>query len=125
MKKILYFLLLSFYLLVLTSVPAQDAARQLATRILGEKSDQFEFVLRPSDADLFTLEQHDDKVRIGGNNDNSMAMGLNYYLKEYAKTHVSWYASQPVELPKRLPKVDEPIVRKCEVPVRFFLNYCT
>ena len=125
MKKVSYFLLFSFYLLAFTVTSAQDAARQLAARILGKQADQFEFVLRTSDADLFTLEQHGDRVRIGGNNDNSMAMGLNYYLKEYAKTHVSWYASQPVELPKRLPKVGEPIVRKCEVPVRFFLNYCT
>ena len=125
MKKVSYFLLFSFYLLAFIVTSAQDAARQLAARILGKQADQFEFVLRTSDADLFTLEQHGDRVRIGGNNDNSMAMGLNYYLKEYAKTHVSWYASQPVELPKRLPKVDEPIVRKCEVPVRFFLNYCT
>lgn len=108
-----------------TSLYGQQAARQLAARILGEKADHFEFVLRPADNDLFTLEQHGDKVRIGGNNDNSMAMGLNYYLKEYAKTHVSWYASQPVELPKQLPRVDEPIVRKCAVPTRFFLNYCT
>ena len=125
MKKVSYFLVFSFYLSIFSVTSAQDAARQLAVRILREKADQFEFVLRPSDADLFTIEQHGDKVRIGGNNDNSMAMGLNYYLKEYAKTHVSWYANQPVELPQRLPKVDEPIVRKCEVPVRFFLNYCT
>ena len=125
MKKLLYFLFLSSYILVHTSVSAQQAAQRLAVRILGDKADQFEFVLRPADVDLFTLEQHGDKVRIGGNNDNSMAMGLNYYLKEYAKTHVSWYASQPVELPKRLPHVGEPIVRKCEVPTRFFLNYCT
>lgn len=112
-------------LLSATSVQAQQAAQQLAVRILGEKADLFEFVLRPADVDLFTLEQHGDKVRIGGNNDNSMAMGLNYYLKEYAKTHVSWYASQPLELPSRMPSVDEPVVRKCALPTRFFLNYCT
>ena len=125
MKRISYVLLLSSYFLVLTSVSAQQAARQLAERVLRDKADHFEFVQRYSDVDLFTLEQHGDKVRIGGNNDNSMAMGLNYYLKEYAKTHVSWYAGQPVELPSRLPRVDKPIVRKCEVPTRFFLNYCT
>ena len=125
MKRVSYFLLFSFYLLAFSVTSAQQAARQLAERVLRDRADQFEFVQRPSDVDLFTLEQHGDKVRIGGNNDNSMAMGLNYYLKEYAKTHVSWYASQPVELPSRLPRVDKPIVRKCEVPTRFFLNYCT
>ena len=93
MKRVSYFLVFSFYLLVFTSVSAQQAARQLALRVLGDRAERFEFVQRHSDVDLFTLEQHGDKVRIGGNNDNSMAMGLNYYLKEYAKTHVSWYAS--------------------------------
>ena len=104
MKKLLYLLLLSSYFLVHTSVSAQQAARQLAVRILGDKADQFEFVLRPADKDLFTLEQHGDKIRIGGNNDNSMAMGLNYYLKEYAKTHVSWYASSLWNCPSGCPK---------------------
>lgn len=125
MKRLSYILILGSYLLMHTSVSAQQAARQLAVRVLGDRAGQFEFVQRYSDVDLFTLEQHGDKIRIGGNNDNSMAMGLNYYLKEYAKTHVSWYASQPVELPSRLPRVAEPVVRKCAVPTRFFLNYCT
>ena len=77
MKRVSYFLLFSFYLLAFSVTSAQQAARQLAERVLRDRADQFEFVQRPSDVDLFTLEQHGDKVRIGGNNDNSMAMGLN------------------------------------------------
>ena len=55
MKKVSYFLVFSFYLSIFSVTSAQDAARQLAVRVLREKADQFEFVLRPSDADLFTL----------------------------------------------------------------------
>lgn len=122
-RKILF---LSIILFVGASpLQAQQAARQLAQRILGKQAKQFEFVRRTDTVDFFSLSSHGGKIRIEGNNDNSMAMGLNYYLKEYAHVYVSWYASQPVELPHRLPKVTEQVTRRCAVPVRFFLNYCT
>ena len=97
----------------------------LAQRILGEKSAHFEFAYRPDTTDFFTLRQRGGKVRIEGNNDNSLAMGLNHYLKYYAKTHVSWLLREPVELPDTLPPVDTPVHREALVKDRFFLNYCT
>ena len=94
-RKILF---LSIILFVGASpLQAQQAARQLAQRILGKQAKQFEFVHRTDTVDFFSLSSHGGKIRIEGNNDNSMAMGLNYYLKEYAHVYVSWYASQPVE----------------------------
>ena len=123
MKRIASFLIV--VLLVASPLYAQRAARQLAQRVLGKQAGQFEFVLRADTVDNFTLSSHKGKVRVEGNNDNSMAMGLNYYLKAYAHVHVSWYASQPVELPRKLPQVEVPVTRHCEMPVRFFLNYCT
>ena len=33
------------------------------------------------------------KILIKGNNRNSLAVGLNHYLKYYCQAHVSWYAS--------------------------------
>ena len=97
----------------------------LAKRILGDKSAQFEFVYQQDTLDFFQLSQHGDKVRIVGNNDNSLAMGLNHYLKYYAKTHVSWFLREPVELPHALPPVGAPVRREALVKDRFFLNYCT
>lgn len=108
-----------------TSMYAQEAALSLAKRILGDKAQQFEFVQQDYADDFFIISQHDKKIRITGNNDNSMAMGLNYYLKEYAHVHVSWYRSQPIELPKKLPMVEGEIKHICAMPTRFFLNYCT
>ena len=110
---------------VVTVGQAQHAARGLAQRILGDKASAFEFVLTKDSGDVFTLSQNGGKIRIEGSNDNAMCMGLNYYLKEYAHVHVSWYASQPVELPRRMPKMTEPVTHRCKMPVRFFLNYCT
>ena len=54
-----------------------------------------------------------------------MAAGLNYYLKYYCLTTVSWYADIPVEMPDVLPMVEKPVVVEAKVDNRFFLNYCT
>lgn len=104
---------------------AQQGARALAQRVLGDRASAFVFERQDAAADYFVLEQKGDRLCITANNDNSMAMGLNYYLKEFAHTHVSWFASEPVELPAVLPKVSRKLSRQCQMPVRFFLNYCT
>ena len=39
------------------------------------------------------------KILIKGNNRNSLAVGLNHYLKYYCQAHVSWYASDSVVMP--------------------------
>ncbi len=122
MKKII---LLMMALSGMSAVFAQQAAQALAQRLLGDKASHFVFVRVEAAADYYTLEQKGDCVSITANNDNSMAMGLNYYLKEYAHTHVSWYASEPVELPSVLPIVPRKVTHQCQMPVRFFLNYCT
>lgn len=120
-------LMLSFAVLMLLSqcLVAQEAARRLAERVLGGDAEKFVFVRQSETQDFFLLKNQGSKVCIVGNNDNSMAMGLNYYLKKYAKVHVSWYADDPVQLPKRMPKVREEERHVADVPTRFFLNYCT
>ena len=59
--------------------------------------------------DCYELMQKGSKVLIRGNNANPMAVGLN----------------NPVELPDVMPRVPEPVRASAEMPVRFFLNYCT
>lgn len=54
-----------------------------------------------------------------------MAVGLNRYLKYHCKTSVSWYAHQPVELPKALPAVPTKERVTARSHKRFFMNYCT
>ena len=120
MKKYLLLALL-FAGTLLQASPADDLAR----RILGRKAARFEFVQAPADRDFFQVEQAGRKIRITGNNVNSQAMGLNWYLKHVAHVHVSWFADQPVQLPWRLPKVKETVRRDARVQDRFFLNYCT
>ncbi|MBO4581811.1 MAG: alpha-N-acetylglucosaminidase [Bacteroidales bacterium] len=125
--KIKITVLLLFLCAVLGPLCAQQAAEKLACRMLGRKAGaRFEFVLRDTAAsDYFILASHGKKIRITGNNDISVAMGLNYYLRHYAKVHVPWY--RPVE-PIRItdmPGIEQPVYKRAKVEDRFFLNYCT
>lgn len=127
LKKLL--LLLGCFPLLLQAKTANvKAIEALTSRLLPSYSEYFVFEETgvKNETDYFVLKSTEDKkISISGNNANSMAMGLNYYLKYYCKTTVSWYADIPVEMPKRLPQIKEPVSIEAKVPTRFFLNYCT
>ncbi|HEY4194382.1 MAG TPA: alpha-N-acetylglucosaminidase TIM-barrel domain-containing protein, partial [Mucilaginibacter sp.] len=78
-----------------------------------------------SGKDVFELEYSQGKLIIRGNNFNSMAVGLNYYLNNYCHTTVSWYKNDAVYLPEVMPVITGKIKRSARVKNRFFLNYCT
>ncbi|WP_420323063.1 alpha-N-acetylglucosaminidase [Flagellimonas sp.] len=98
---------------------------KLLERIAPGHVDFFVFELSEMGKDFFSLESEDDLIMIKGNNYNSVAVGLNYYLKNYCRTYVSWFADDKVNLPEVLPKVTGVIEREARVDDRFFLNYCT
>lgn len=107
--------------------PDTAAASQLAMRIVPSIADRIDFVKSESgdSTDRFTLRTDGDRLIITGNNAGSMATGLNYYLKNFCLTEVSWYAADPVELPDTMPVVAEEVRGEARLPQRFFLNYCT
>lgn len=99
----------------------------LAKRLIPQQSAQFQFIKLPTHKgkDCFTLASKGGKIVISGNNANSMAVGLNYYLNNYCRTTVSWYAEVPVVLPAKLPDIKSPVSSSAKVARRFFFNYCT
>ncbi len=101
--------------------------RALAKRLLPEQESSFKFqvVETDSETDFFELESKAGKITISGNNSNSIAVGLNYYLKNYCLTTISWYKSNPIQMPAVLPSVEEKIHINARAKERFFLNYCT
>ena len=106
---------------------SQDAkaAYELAERVTG-KAGAFVFETLPADScDYFTLRQEGRKVAIGGNNANSMAVGLNYYLRYCCGVNIGWFGWDKSKLPDILPVIAEPVRRNARVKSRFFLNYCT
>ena len=131
-----HFLLLVLPVLLLTvgctgkashdgSPDAKNAAA-LAGRVIPGQANHFMFVTLPAgEIDYFTLESVGRQVVIGGNNANSMAMGLNYYLKYYCHVNIGWFAWDKGGMPKTLPAVEKPVKIDARVPERFFLNYCT
>ena len=130
MKKLFFIALLSFVIWGITGCTPKDddvlAVEQLTHRLIPGYADRFVFEVAPEkDKDYYSLESKDGKIYISGNNANSMAAGLNYYLKYYCLTTVSWYADIPVEMPDTLPEVKEPVTIEAKVDNRFFLNYCT
>ena len=104
--------------------PEADAAYALAERILGAKAHGIDFVADTSRHDTFRLEQKGGKVLITGDNPVSMAVGLNYYLKNYLNIDYPWMKGE-LRIPRRLARVKEPVERTAKVGDRFFLNYCT
>lgn len=103
------------------------AAASLAKRIVPAFADKIVFEdLKIADArDVFELEWKNNQLFIRGNNANSMAVGLNYYLKYFCHTSVSWYAKDRIFLPTQMPIVSKPIHQEARCKNRFFLNYCT
>ena len=130
-----YFFTLALTALLLATgcqtVPQSDdpdvaAATALAHRIIPRQARHIVFEGLPAgSSDLFTLRSEGGRIVIGGNNANSMAVGLNYYLKYYCHVNVGWFAWDKGQMPKRLPAVEEPVEIAARVPQRFFLNYCT
>ena len=106
--------------------PDAQAASDLAYRILGRTANKIEFRVIESDTtDVFRLSSEGSHVIIEGNNANSMAVGLNHYLKYYCLVNVGWFSWDKIDVPKKLPPVPQPVEIKARVEDRFFLNYCT
>lgn len=127
MKKIFSVL---FFLVVICQIRAEDTnittMRKMTQRLFPQQASFFDFrLLNDTSTDTFTIKSEGNKIIISGNNANSMAVGLNHYLKNYCLTTISWYKDDPIELPKTLPNIPAEVTIKANVPTRFFLNYCT
>lgn len=128
MKRVL--ILFFLVLIAINATLASDLkeANALALRLSPKLAQKvtFELITATSKGnDVFSLESRNGKVVIGGNNANSMAVGLNRYLNRFCKTTISWYADIAIDLPSTLPDVPEKETIEARVPQRFFLNYCT
>ena len=114
-------------LAVLVSCATKDErnAMALAERIVPEYAPHIDFVQVEDSTDFFELSSTEGRLVIKGNNANSMAVGLNHYLKNHCNVTVSWHVYDPVQYPQQMPEVTEPVRVEARVKDRFFLNYCT
>lgn len=106
--------------------PDVQSAQALAERVLDRQARHFTFEkLQDVEGDVFELSSKGGEIIIKGTNTNSMAVGLNHYLRYYCNAVYSWFDYEPMTMPKRLPKVEGTIRNSARVKDRFFLNYCT
>ena len=110
-----------------STTSAQQAVGELAHRLFGKQAELFIFEKTASPHDTFLVASSPDgrHIIIRGNNDISMAVGLNHYLRKQAKVHVSWLDTEPVEMPNQFPIPTNEEGGRAVVQQRFFLNYCT
>src|SRR5574344_1130802 len=124
-KSIFFTLAAVLALLSCSRDPELRSARELTKRLLPEQAGSFRFIRTDDTCDVFSVESKGDKIVISGNNANSMAVGLNWYLKNCCLTTVSWNVQDPLWMPEVLPSVPQKVTIKAKAKERFFLNYCT
>lgn len=130
MRRNLLFAFIGLLLCVSCARPETDpeiiAMQGLLNRVVPDYADRFKLECIENDSvDRFELESVGRKIVIRGNNANSMAVGLNHYLKYYCKAQYSWFEADELEMPAELPAIPEKVSESARVPERFFLNYCT
>lgn len=124
-KSILYAATFFFCLftLALRATPIEDLAMRIVKPYA--KKIVFEQATAPAGKDYFELQSKNGRLIIRGNSYNSMAYGLNHYLKYYCNTSISWYKDDKIDLPASMPAVPAAVRQEARVKNRFFFNYCT
>ena len=99
MKSSSFFKFFAIFFIALSACTTQhdedNPVARMAHRLFPQHADSFIFNIEPDSTgtDRFAIESRDGKIYISGNNNNSLAVGLNHYLKNYCGTRVSWYAA--------------------------------
>ncbi len=119
--RIFYLVLMLVWTIV---VQAVSPVQNLLERIDKGASRKFVLEQVKSPVDFFELDQKGKKVVIRGNNQVSIATGLNWYLKYYAGIHLSWNG-MTARLPEVLPAVTKKERHETSLNYRYDFNYCT
>jgi alpha-N-acetylglucosaminidase len=119
------FLLLAFVGRVHAQVD-RAAADAFVRRVVGERASAFitEYVPAVGGKDVFELESRRGKIILKGSNGLGVGAALNYYLREYCHSLVSWDGTD-LRLPPVLPVVARRLRRVTPYTYRYYLNYCT
>jgi len=127
MKRISFhlFILIGISLFAGCSGPS-ESVDELIKRISNNTAHNIKTKIKSSDNnnDYFEISRDGEKVVIAGNNDISVATGLNWYLKYVAGIHISWN-NLTQNFPEELPLPEETIRHKTSLKKRYYLNYCT
>ena len=109
-----------------TAAP-EEAAQQLARRVVPALGGQLTFEAIPSDhgRDVFEIESRGGKIVLRGNNGVAMASALNRYLEEFEGAEISWNCGNQLALRDLPPPVPEKLRVASPHQFRYAYNYCT
>lgn len=126
MIRSVIFSLIASVAVVCQGAPAEsDAVASLAERVAPGASKTFVFDRTGGDSIYFTISNlPGGRILVSGNDNISLAVGLNHYFRDYLHQQVSW-VSPTIELPDRIPPVNGVEHRSTTIPWRYYLNYCT
>lgn len=96
----------------------------LIDRVDFGSSRRFLFEQTDAPGDFFEISTELGRPAIKGNSAVNIAAGLNWYLKYYAGTHLSWN-NMSAKLPAELPLPANAERRTTDAAQRYYLNYCT
>jgi alpha-N-acetylglucosaminidase len=129
MRPTLKALLLALPFAAATAVasPSEDAARQLAERVVPALAGQLRFEEIPRDAgrDVFEIESQGGMVVLRGDNGVAMASALNRYLEEFCRCEISWDCGNQLAVPNPAPAVPGKVRVVSPYRFRYAYNYCT
>lgn len=113
------------------SIPAMAQLNKTATeaflkRIVKDRAAAFtfEYLAADSGRDVFEIESKAGRIVLRGNNGVSIASALNYYLKNYCNSIITWNGSN-LQLPAKLPAVTQKEHHATPYKYRYYINYCT
>ncbi len=76
-------------------------------------------------AETFTISARDGKPCITASTLSAATAGLGYYLNHYAHISISWNLLTTDIAHATLPLPSSSETHTCDVPLRYYLNYCT
>jgi len=107
----------------------EKAALELTERVLQKNASHlFEFneiTTKENGKDVFKISSTSEgKILIEGNNGISMVSGFNWYLENYCNTQIS-LSFEKIQLPEKMPLLEQPIRKETPFEYRYFFNFCT
>ncbi|MCC9168428.1 alpha-N-acetylglucosaminidase [Pontibacter harenae] len=98
----------------------------LIKRVVPTHAEHFkvEFIPKEGEKDVYEVESRDGKIVLRGNNGISVASALNYYLKYYTNSSITWNGVN-LNLADKLPEVPQKVRNVSPYNYRYYLNYCT
>lgn len=100
----------------------------LIQRVLPEKANHFviEQISSEHGKDVFEIAiSENGKIVLRGNNELSVAMAFNRYLRDVAHVSYDWFSVSPLQIKGELPLPISTIRMACSAQERFFNNTCT